>query len=65
MNDLTQTIVINKSVETVFAFTRLSDNVTELQYRIWKNEGELPTQITANVLRSVMEKFKEVIEGEA
>lgn len=47
-----------------YTFTPVnSGTATRLEYRVWKDEGELPDSLTVDVLQGILDKLKEVLEG--
>lgn len=54
----------NDSFNVGYTFASMdSGATTKLEYRIWKDEGELPNSLTANVLKGILDRLKEVIEA--
>ncbi len=55
----------NDSFHVGYAFTPVDNGAaTELKYRIWKDEGELPVSLTIDTLQGILDKLKQVVEAQ-
>lgn len=53
----------NGNFNVGYVFTPVQDGAaTSLEYRIWKDEGELPASLTMDTLQDIVNKLKEVVE---
>lgn len=53
----------NDDFHVGYIFTPTHDGTaTELEYRVWKDEGELPTSLTMDVLEDILNRLKEIVE---
>lgn len=48
-----------------YVFTPVGDSATKLEYSVWKDNGELSSSLTEEVLGDMLGKLKEVIEAKA
>lgn len=53
----------NDSFNVGYVFTPTDKrDATKLEYRVWKDEGELPETLTVDVLQGIIDKLKRVVE---
>lgn len=54
----------NDDFNVGYSFKPLSGGVaTKLEYRVWKDDGDLQESLTIEVLNSILKKLKEIVEA--